>query len=115
MTEREFQRMVIQLAHICGWRVAHFRPAQTKHGWRTPVGADGQGFVDLVLVHPAGFIIFAEVKTDVGRLTDDQRKWGATFDDCVARLGDPRIRYEVWRPRDWGRVVDILQEPRPHR
>lgn len=42
--ERQWQAQVIELARILGWRVAHFRPALTKHGWRTPVQADGAGF-----------------------------------------------------------------------
>lgn len=43
-TEIQWQAQVIELAHILGWTVAHFRPALTKHGWRTPVQADGAGF-----------------------------------------------------------------------
>jgi hypothetical protein len=43
---------VIEAAHVYGWRCAHFRPARTRHGWRTAVAADGAGFPDLVLIHP---------------------------------------------------------------
>jgi hypothetical protein len=46
-TEREFQRQVIDLARLLGWRCAHFRPGRTARGWRTPVQADGAGFPDL--------------------------------------------------------------------
>ena len=52
MSERELQDAVIQLARLLGWRVAHFRPAMTTRGWRTPVSADGAGFPDLGGGHP---------------------------------------------------------------
>jgi hypothetical protein len=65
MAEAELLDNVIELAHLFGWRVAHFRPAMTKHGWRTPVSADGKGFVDLVLVRDR--TIFVELKSTKGR------------------------------------------------
>ena len=49
MNEAEFQRMVIDMAHLFGWRVAHFRKVQTHGRWMTAVAADGKGFPDLVL------------------------------------------------------------------
>jgi hypothetical protein len=52
VAERDFQSAVVPCARLFGWRVAHFRAAQTKHGWRTPVEADGKGFPDLLLLHP---------------------------------------------------------------
>jgi len=73
VTETAFQAQVIELAHICQWRVAHFRPAQTRHGWRTPVQADGKGFPDLVLVRDR--VIFAELKRDRANPNADQWAW----------------------------------------
>src|SRR4051794_27414866 len=55
--EAVFQDQVIEIAHIYRWRVAHFRPAQTSRGWRTPVAADGMGFPDLVLIRQPEMII----------------------------------------------------------
>jgi hypothetical protein len=46
--EQSFQSVVIEVARLTGWRVAHFRAARTAHGWRTPVTADGAGWPDLV-------------------------------------------------------------------
>ncbi len=49
--EADFQAQVIDLLHLHGWVVAHFRPARTAKGWITPVAADGAGFLDLLAVH----------------------------------------------------------------
>ena len=48
MTERVWQADVVALAKANSWMVAHFRPAKTAEGWRTPVEGHA-GFVDLVL------------------------------------------------------------------
>lgn len=74
MTESQLQDAVIELARLLGYRVAHFRPAKTEQGWRTPVQGDGKGFPDLVLARP-GRLIFLELKSKVGRLTVEQRAW----------------------------------------
>ena len=55
ISEKTFQRQVIDLLHLFGYRVAHFMPAMNAKGqWRTPVSADGKGFPDLVAVRPEG-------------------------------------------------------------
>ena len=97
MTEAEFQKQVIDAAHLFGWRVAHFRPARTAHGWRTPVAADGAGFPDLVLVRNHQ-LIFAELKTDTGKLSDAQRGWLEALPRSV-----------VWRPRYWDDIERALK------
>ena len=103
MTEAELQQAVIDLAHLLGWRVAHFRPARTSDGWRTPVAADGKGFPDLVLVRDRT-ILFVELKSQRGRLTDEQKHWGRVLLNTDAR-------YEVWRPDDWteGHIENVLK------
>jgi hypothetical protein len=78
--EVECYRTVIEAAHICGWLVAHFRPARTAHGWRTAVQGDGKGFPDFVLVHGgARRVWFVELKRDGAKLSDEQRRWGETL------------------------------------
>lgn len=105
MSEAEWQQQVIDLAHLHGWRIAHFRPAQNARGdWRTPVAADGKGFPDLVLTRDR--LLFAELKTDAGRLTVEQRHWL----DALQRAG---AEVAVWRPRDFDRVLDTLSRSRP--
>lgn len=104
ITEAQFQAQVIALAQLCGWRVAHFRPARTKNcEWRTPVAADGKGFFDLVLMRER--VIFAELKTNKGTLTRDQHAWR----EAATRAG---ATAEVWRPRDWNQIEDTLTQRR---
>ena len=99
--EKTFQKQVIELAHILGYTVAHFRPAKTAHGWRTPVAADGAGFPDLVIAGH-GRILYRELKTTTGRLSDDQEAWG----EILTRNG---ADYAVWRPSDWDTIAHQLR------
>jgi hypothetical protein len=104
MSEADFQRQVIDLAHLHGYRVAHFRPAHNSRGdWRTPVAADGRGFPDLVLVG-RGQVIFAELKTERGRLTDDQTIW-------IGALGRAGANVHLWRPSDIDTIHHTLRNP----
>lgn len=98
--EAEWQKSVIDLARILGWRIAHFRPAQTKHGWRTPVAADGKGFPDLILVRDR--VIAAELKSSTGKTSADQDAWLAAFE--VAG-----VESYVWRPGDTDHVLETLR------
>lgn len=104
MTEKEFQKQVIELAQLFGWRVAHFRAARVIRGgtesWRTPVEADGAGFPDLVLAK-GGRVLFVELKTDSGLsgLSDAQRDW-------LAALGPQAV---VWRPADWETIEATIR------
>ena len=107
--EAAFQASVIELAQRLGWRVAHFRKAQNANGnWRTPVAADGAGFPDLVLVRDR--IIFAELKTDAGRVSPDQRAWldalahALDLADDEAPADRDHVLVRVWRPRDWAAI-----------
>ncbi len=113
ISEAAFQAQVIQLARLKGWRVAHFRKAQNGKGqWRTPVAADGAGFPDLVLVRDR--VIFAELKTNAGQLSPDQRAWRNALADvgsghCHECGGVTEyLRWEVWRPRDWDHITEAL-------
>jgi hypothetical protein len=93
MGEQDLQGAVIDLCRLLHLRVAHFRPARSNLGWRTPVGADGAGFPDLVIVGPGG-LAFRELKSDRGRLSADQKLWRAALYDAEAD-------YDLWRPVDW--------------
>jgi hypothetical protein len=100
VSERDFQRAVIEAAQVLGWRVAHFRPAQTKHGWRTPVTADGKGFPDLVLLRGRELIV-RELK-DGGKLTPEQDAWLRAFSDAS-------VDASVWTPGDWPEIERTLR------
>lgn len=100
-TEAGFQQAVIDLAHLNGWLVAHFRPAQTRAGkWVTPVAADGAGFPDLVLVHDE-HVLFRELKTAKGRVSVAQMHWLDALELAGADVG-------VWRPGDWPEIEATL-------
>lgn len=103
MTGKELQANIIELANILGYRVAHFRAARTKHGWATPVGADGRGFPDLVLIG-RGQSLYREIKGDGDRLRAEQVQWGAVLQQNGAD-------WAVWTPRSWvdGTVLAELQ------
>lgn len=98
--ELEFQRAVIETARLSGWRVAHFRPARTEHGWRTPVEADGAGFPDLVLLK-RGRCVFVELKSGSGKVTREQAVW-------LDELSDTPNEVYVWRPQDWDELLEVL-------
>lgn len=98
MSEAQFTETVIQLAQLLGWRVAHFRPAIDRRGqWRTPMSGD-KGFPDLVLARD-GEVLFVELKTATGRLSLDQKAWGAAIGD----------EFLVWRPTDMSEIRERLR------
>lgn len=99
-TEAQFQKAVIDLARVTGWLVAHFRPARTEDGWRTPVAADGAGFPDLVLVRDR--VLYRELKSESGRVRPDQQRWHE-------RLAMGGADIAVWRPADWPAIASTLQ------
>ena len=75
-TEHQMVAAILEAAHVTGWRVAHFRPALTRHGWRTAVQGDGAGFPDLVMVHArARLVWWVELKSRRGRLEPAQEAW----------------------------------------
>lgn len=101
MLETEFLGQVLELATLLGWHAAHFRPAQTARGWRTPVQGDlGKGFPDLVLVRGAR-LVFAELKGDKGKVTPEQADVLAVFSYAAETY--------VWRPRDFEAIASTLR------
>ena len=102
--EAAFQSQVIAYARTLGWRVAHFRPVRTMHAgkvrYMTPVQADGAGFPDLVLVRD-GRLLFIELKTEKGQLTQDQFAWREALLLCGQE-------YFVFRPSMWAEIERIL-------
>lgn len=102
MREADWQRQVIDLAHLHGWRIFHARPAQNARGdWRTPVAADGKGFPDLVMVRDR--VLFVELKSDRGRLTAEQRHWIDALEQSGAEV-------HVWKPDQFDEVHAVLKE-----
>jgi len=105
-TEAEFQQRVIDYARGRGWKVAWFRPVrvQRRDGsvyHETPVGADGKGWPDLVLVR-AGEIIFAELKVGKNKASPEQVAWLDALRETGAAAG-------VWRETDWDTITEVLK------
>jgi hypothetical protein len=111
ITEAAFQDTVVELAKYHGWRIAHFRPARTEKGWRTPMTGD-PGFPDLVMVR-RGRLVFAEMKRQSGRTTAEQGAWLSDL-AFVGHRGAGIAEYPVvvevfvWRPSDWDEIERVL-------
>jgi hypothetical protein len=103
MKEADLLGAVMEMAALHGLRVHHCRPALTRSGqWRTPIQGDA-GFVDLVLVGDGG-VLFRELKSTQGVLSDEQRVWLNTLAQAGQNAG-------VWRPADLrsGRILAELR------
>jgi hypothetical protein len=102
MAEAQLMDNVIELGHLFGFRIAHFRPARTAHGWRTAVAADGAGWPDLTMVR-GDRLIFAELKSHRGSLSVDQTVW--------LNVLEPVAETYLWRPADWldGSIEAVLR------
>jgi hypothetical protein len=94
MTEAELAQNVKDLAHRLGWEVFALPIAKT----RRPV-KDAVGYPDLTLAR-RNTVIFMELKTEKGFVTDDQWRWGIALPE-----------WHVIRPADWddGRVAEMLR------
>lgn len=105
-TERMFQTAIVNLAKHLGWMVFHPLTVQGSNGrWRTAQQGDA-GFPDLVLAHRDRGVIFVELKSSIGRVSDLQMKWIETL-----RAGGAEVY--VWRPRDLKEAQTILTEGAP--
>lgn len=105
MTGKELQKLIIAKAQQAGWLVGHFPPIKGPAGWRTPVAADGKGFLDLLLLRDRVLVI--EVKGDHDRLRPDQIKWMAAW-----RLAGAEVH--VCTPAMWssGEMEEIIRRRR---
>ncbi len=100
VSEADWERTLVQLARLNGWKVAGFRTAQVGKSWQTPVRHDAKGWPDLVLVRDR--VMFVELKTDTGRLSKEQDAW-------IRMLEEAGQEVYVWRPSDWDAVVEVLR------
>jgi hypothetical protein len=81
MNEAELQGLVTDTAATFGWWRAHFRPARTAHGWRTPGTYEaGKGWPDLQLVgEGTDPLLVWELKAVGGIVDHDQVEWLLRF------------------------------------
>lgn len=100
-SEAEFQKAVITLAKLHGWRIMHTQPAQVRPGrWITP-NTGNQGFPDLCLSHPYRGTIFVELKTNKGVVSELQWDWINTLEDSGQEV-------HIWRPKDLEKISTRL-------
>lgn len=95
-TESEFQTQVLAVAKTFGFHLTY----HTHDSRRS-----NPGFPDLVLLHArTGRLIFAELKTQTGRVRPEQEKW-------INGLRAGGHAAELWRPADYvsGRIVNVLR------
>ena len=98
LSERDFTTKVIDRAKAMGWRVFHPRPARTSQGWRTAGQGTPKGFPDCVIAQD-GVLLLVELKSQKGKLTDEQKDWLHHTNGAV------------WRPKDWQRICELLDMP----
>lgn len=98
-----FCEQLKDLGHLCGYRIARFRPAMTEHGWRTPVAADGKGWPDMVFAK-AERLIFAEIKIPPDKLRPEQAEWMDVLQSSAECY--------VWTPDQWDSIVEVLNKQR---
>lgn len=97
--ERVFQDWVMRQAKIFGWKAFHPLPALNSRGkWATFQQGD-KGYPDLTLARK-GVVRFRELKSNTGSCTPEQKAWGE-------ELG-PEL-WDVWRPRDYLRILQELR------
>jgi len=92
MTEAAWTAKIRETAAYYGWITYHTHNSKfSERGWP-----------DFVLGHPRRRrTIFAELKTETGRLSDPQRAWLTHLTACGFETA-------LWRPSDMGTVVAVL-------
>ncbi len=102
--EEGFLAHVVELCRLQRVPVFHARPARRLGGrWWTPTQGD-PGFPDLVVVGARP--VFAELKTERGRLSASQRRW-------LGALTEAGAWAVVWRPRHLAEIWRFLSRERP--
>ena len=105
MTESQFQSKIVKYAKDHGWLV---HATRTHHSAKRR-GHHVTGFPDLVLSHPSGHIIFAEVKSDIGTMSHEQQRWMKSLWNAEDSLNNPpQFRVRVWSPANLQRIKIAL-------
>ncbi len=95
--EKDFQQRLIKLLQDNEFWVCEFRKARIMKGgvdvYRTPFGADGVGFPDLVAVKPPR-LLFIECKSDKGKASPEQMEWLLKLSGCP-------VEVYCWHPAQW--------------
>lgn len=101
MSEDDLTDQILDLAAGFGWTLTYHVPDSRR--------VSAAGFPDWVLANPGQRrVIYAELKSETGRLSPEQRRW-------LDVLTDSGHEAHIWRPRDLlnGHIRDSLRGARP--
>lgn len=93
-TEKSFMETVVSLAKLKGWLVYHTYDSRKSE----------PGFPDLVIVRD-GEVMFIELKTDTGAVTEEQDKWIEALRKCEGE----NLCVVVWRPSKLKEIEVMLK------
>lgn len=95
-TEEEFQSAILYEADCAGWGL-RYHPYDSRRS--------ESGYPDLTMVHvDRGLLVMAELKTDRGRVSPEQRGW-------LTGLRMAGVHAPLWRPRMASAISDWLYDP----
>jgi hypothetical protein len=95
--ESQFQKDVQKVLDAYGWIWYHAADNVPRGGYISNIKA---GFPDIVAARGSR-ILFAELKRETGRLSDDQVRW----QDAVLAAGQ---EHYVWYPHDMETIKEVL-------
>jgi hypothetical protein len=91
VTEKQFMGAVVEMAQMLGWLLYHTHDSRRSEA----------GFPDIVCVR-RDRILFIELKTEKGRLSEEQERW-------LSALGLAGAAVHCWRPSDWPAIEAALR------
>ncbi len=108
ISEAEWQTVVIDLAHAFGYRCVHWRPARVLRDgietYETPVGGDGKDFPDCIFFKKDHPVIYAELKSEDGKVRPGQQEWLELIASCSM------AEAFLWKPSDYEEVIRVLSQ-----
>lgn len=105
-SERSFQGQVVAYARMTGWVAWEDKATNMPRACRrcrAPIQwpRNAAGHPDLLLIRVPR-VVWAELKSERGRLSDDQRAW-------IAALRASGQEVYIWRPSDFEAIERILR------
>lgn len=97
MSEEELLAAILDAAYLLGWRIHHDRRSDKA------LQQGHAGFPDLVLVRN-GRVMFLELKSDKGQLSEDQWAWHKALP-----IPSHSVDVRVVRPGDLDDVIESLR------
>ena len=109
VSERDWQRQLVELAETLGYQYLHVRPAMRQSGrWSTPIsGGLGVGWPDIALARgprgerPGRFLL-VECKAEGSYLKPPQR----AVHELLRAAG---VEVHTWRPSDLDLAAEVLR------